>query len=126
MNSMNRSQFRNCTESDQFLGDLFEGRRNQSKFDHGSYQSEWGDHRAHERHWVDFHSWRHAGHISPVSNVFHSNPQVQNHLTSLRGDQPQRRQRMRGGSEVVGFFSSSSSGTTTGLSATVLTTVIMT
>lgn len=30
------------------------------------------------------------------------------------------------GSEVVGFFSSSSSGTTTGLSATVLTTVIMT
>jgi hypothetical protein len=36
--------------------------------------------------------------------VFHSNPQVQNRLTSLRGDQPQRRQRTRGGSEVVGFF----------------------
>src|ERR1700730_1081181 len=126
MKSKNRSQFRNCTEVTSSLGICSRADRNHSKFDHGSYQSEWGDHQAHERHWVDFHSWRHAGHISPISNVFHSNPQVQNHLTSWRGDQPQRRQRMRGGSEVVGFFSSSSSGTTTGLSATVLTTVIMT
>jgi hypothetical protein len=32
----------------------------------------------------------------PVSKVFHSNPQVQNHLSSLRGDQPHRGQRMWG------------------------------
>jgi len=30
-----------------------------------------------------------------VSKVFHSLPQVQNHLSSLRGDQPQSGQRMR-------------------------------
>jgi hypothetical protein len=47
-------------------------------------------------------------------------PQVQNHLSSLRGDQPQSGQRMRGGSDSLGFLSSSiwRSGTTTGLSAT--------
>jgi hypothetical protein len=27
--------------------------------------------------------------MPPVSNVFHSLPQVQNHLSSFRGDQPQ-------------------------------------
>jgi hypothetical protein len=60
-----------------------------------------------------------------VSNVFHCFPQVQNHLSSLRGDQPQSGQRMRG---VPGFFSSSSprSGTMTGLSATGLMLAIMT
>jgi hypothetical protein len=51
-----------------------------------------------------------------VSNVFHSCPQSQNHLSSLRGDQPQSGQRMRGGSDVTGF--SSRSGALTGLSAT--------
>ena len=55
-----------------------------------------------------------------MSKVFHSLPQAQNHLSSLRGDQPHSGQRMRGGSEAPGFFSSSSSrsGTMTGLSAT--------
>jgi hypothetical protein len=41
-----------------------------------------------------------------VSKVFHSLPQVQNHLSSLRGDQPQSGQRMLG---VPRFFSSSRS-----------------
>jgi hypothetical protein len=45
---------------------------------------------------VSVHRWRHAGHTPPVSNVFHCSPQVQNHLSSLRGDQPQSGQRMRG------------------------------
>ena len=44
-----------------------------------------------------------------MSNVFHSLPQVQNHLCSLRGDQPHSGQRMRGGSDSPGFLSSSSS-----------------
>jgi hypothetical protein len=48
--------------------------------------------------------------------VFHSKPQVQNHLSSLRGDRPHRGQRMRGGSDATGF--SSRSGTMTGFSAT--------
>jgi hypothetical protein len=59
--------------------------------------------------------------------VFHSLPQVQNHVSSFRGDQPQSGQRMRGGSKAPGFFSSSSprSGTRTGLSATGLMPAIM-
>jgi hypothetical protein len=46
--------------------------------------------------------------------VFHSNPHSQKHLSSLRGDQPQSAQRIRGGSDSPGFFSSSRSrlGTT--------------
>jgi hypothetical protein len=32
--------------------------------------------------------------MPPVSNVFHSFPHVQNHLSSLRGDQPQSVQRI--------------------------------
>jgi hypothetical protein len=31
-----------------------------------------------------------------VSNVFHSSPQLQNHLSSLRGDQSQSGQRVLG------------------------------
>jgi len=41
------------------------------------YQSECGDHRLHERHWVEVHWWKHAGHTPPVSNVFHEWPQLQ-------------------------------------------------
>jgi hypothetical protein len=54
-----------------------------------------------------------------VSKVFHSLPQVQNHLSSLWGDQPQSGHWMRGGSDSPGFLSSKSSrsGTMTGLSA---------
>jgi hypothetical protein len=48
-----------------------------------------------------------------VSNVFHRCPQVQNHLSLLRGDQPQSGQRMLGGFESSGFFSSSSSRSST-------------
>ena len=36
-----------------------------------------------------------TGQTPPVSNVFHSLPQVQNHLSSLWGDQPHSGQRMR-------------------------------
>ena len=61
----------------------------------------------------------------PVSNVFHSCPQVHNHLSSLRGDQPHSGQRMRG---VPGSFSPSRSrsGAKTGLSATGLMAFIVT
>jgi hypothetical protein len=34
--------------------------------------------------------------MPPVSNVFHSYPQVQDQRSSLLGDQPQSGQRMRG------------------------------
>jgi hypothetical protein len=66
--------------------------------------------------------------MPPVSNVFHPQPQVQNHLSSLRGDQPQRGQRMRGGPDASGFFPSSSSrsGTMTGLFTAGLMPAIMT
>jgi hypothetical protein len=37
-----------------------------------------------------------CGATPPVSNVFHSCPQLQDHRSSLRGDQPQSGQRMRG------------------------------
>src|SRR5207249_270865 len=47
-----------------------------------AYQSECGDQRAHDRHWV--------------SKVFHSCPQVQDQRSSLRGEQPQSGHRMRG------------------------------
>ena len=82
-----------------------------------TYQSECGDQRAHERHWVEVHWWRQAGQTPPVSNVFHSFPQLQDHRSSLRGDQPHSGQRMRGpdGSRSC---SRSRSGTMTGLSAT--------
>ena len=63
---------------------------------HCTYQSECGDHRLHERHWVEVHWWRHAGHTPPVSNVFHSWPQLQDQRSPLRGDQPQSGHRMRG------------------------------
>ena len=43
--------------------------------------------------------------MPPVSNVFHSYPQVQDQRSSLLGDQPQSGQRMRG---VPGSFRSSS------------------
>ena len=38
------------------------------------YQSTCFDHRAHDRHWVSRHVLRHAGHVPPVSNVFHEWP----------------------------------------------------
>ena len=47
-----------------------------------------------------------------MSNVFHSLPQVQNHLSSLRGDQPHSGQRMRG-SDGSRLFSASSSRSNT-------------
>jgi len=62
---------------------------------HRAYQSECGDHLLHERHWVSVHWCRHAGHTPPVSKVFHSLPQVQNHLSSLRGVQTQSGHRIR-------------------------------
>lgn len=72
------------------------------------YQWECGDHRLQRRHCVSVHWSKQAGHTPPVSNVFHSKPQVQNHLSCLRGDQSQSGQRMRGGSDSPGLFSSSS------------------
>jgi len=66
-----------------------------------AYQREWNDHRLQARHWVSVHWCRQAGQTPPVSKVFHSSPQVQNHLSSLRGDQPQSGQRMRGGSDFT-------------------------
>ena len=71
------------------------------------------------------HWWMQAGQTPPVSNEFHSCPQVQNHLSSLRGDQPHSGQRMRG---VPGSFSPSRSrsGAKTGLSATGLMALIVT
>jgi hypothetical protein len=80
-----------------------------------AYQSECGDQRVHERHWVVVHWWRQAGQTPPVSNVFHSFPQEQDHRSSLRGDQPQSGQRMRGSD---GLWLFSSSRFTTALSAT--------
>ena len=43
----------------------------ESILSHRAYQSECGDQWAHERHWVEVHWWRQAGHTPPVSNVFH-------------------------------------------------------
>jgi hypothetical protein len=48
-----------------------------------------------------------------VSNVFHSLPHSQNHLSSFRGDQPQSGQRMRGLDGSCIFSSSSSRFKTT-------------
>ena len=48
-----------------------------------------------------------------MSKVFHSFPQVQNHLSSLRGDQPHSGQRMRGPDGAWLFSSSSSRSRTT-------------
>ena len=59
-----------------------------------AYQSECGDQRAHERHCVEVHWWRHAGHTPPVSKAFQSWPQVHDQRSSLRGDQPQSGHRM--------------------------------
>jgi len=81
------------------------------KFGHCSYQSECGDHRLHERHWVAVHWCRQAGQTPPVSNVFHRWPQVQDRKSSFRGDQPQSGQRMRVPDGPV--LSSSSRSTTT-------------
>jgi hypothetical protein len=70
---------------------------NQGSGDHSwLYQSECGDQRAHERHCVEVHCWRQAGHTPPVSNVFHRCPQLHDHRSSLRGDQPQSGHRIRG------------------------------
>src|SRR5579871_983070 len=60
-----------------------------------TYHSECADHRLHERHWVSIHWCRQAGQTPPVSNVFQSYPQVQNHLFYFLGDQPHSGQRMR-------------------------------
>jgi hypothetical protein len=67
-----------------------------SNYHQCAYQSECGDHCSHERHCVEVHCWRHAGHTPPVSNVFHRWPQSQNQRSSLRGDQPQSGHRIRG------------------------------
>ncbi len=77
---------------------------------HCTYQSECGDQRAHERHCVEVHCWRHAGHTPPVSNVFHSWPQLQDQRSSFWGDQPQSGHRMRGpdGSRLFSWSSSRS------------------
>lgn len=75
---------------------------------YAAYQSECGDHRMQERHCVSVHWCRQAGQTPPVSNVFHSCPQVQNHLSSLRGEQPQSGQRMREPEESWLLSSSSS------------------
>jgi len=75
---------------------------------HFAYHSECGDHRAHERHWVEVQRWRQAGQTPPVSNVFHEWPQEQDHWSSLRGDQPQSGHRIRG-TEGSWLFSSTSS-----------------
>ena len=53
-----------------------------------AYQSECGDQPLQERHCVEVHWCRPAGHTPPVSNVFHSWPQLQDQRSSLRGDQP--------------------------------------
>jgi hypothetical protein len=52
---------------------------------HSACHSECCDQRLHERHWFSAHWCRHAGQTSSVSNLFHLHPQVQNHLSSLRG-----------------------------------------
>ena len=39
----------------------------------------------------EVHWWMQAGQTPPVSNEFHSCPQVHNHRSSLRGDQPHSR-----------------------------------
>jgi len=62
---------------------------------------------------VEVHWWRHAGHTAPVSNVFHSWPQVQDQRSSLRGDQPHSGHRMREPEEPRLFSSSSSRSRTT-------------
>jgi hypothetical protein len=49
--------------------------------------------------------------MPPVSKVFHSLPHVQNHLSSLRGDQPHSGQRMREPEELLLLSSSSRSNT---------------
>jgi len=64
---------------------------------HGcEYQSECGDQRVQERHWVEVQWRRHAGHTPPVSKVFHSWPQLQDDRSFLLGDHPQSGHRMRG------------------------------
>jgi hypothetical protein len=61
-----------------------------------------------------------------VSNVFHSCPHVQHHLSFLRGDQLHCGQRMRGPEGWWVFsFSCSRSGTMTGLLASGLMPAIM-
>ncbi len=91
---------------------------------HFTYQSECRDHRLQERHWVSVHRWRHAGQTPPVSNVFHSCPQVQNHRSSLRGDQPQSGHRIRGPDGSWLFSSSSRSKTTEDLPTSLKTVEI--
>ena len=60
------------------------------------YQSEYIDQRVHERHCVEVHWWRQAGHTPLASKVFHRCPQLHDQRSSLRGDQPQSGHRMRG------------------------------
>jgi hypothetical protein len=75
---------------------------------HCSYQSECGDQRWQERHWVSVQRWRQAGQTPPVSNVFHACLQVQAHRSSLRGDHPHCGHRMRGPEGPTSFLPSRS------------------
>jgi hypothetical protein len=74
------------------------------------YQSECGDHWLQERHCVSVHWCMHAGQTPPVSKVFQALPHLQDHWSSLRGDQPQSGHRMRG-PEVSPLLSSAESMT---------------
>ena len=50
----------------------------------------------HAGHCVDIHCRMHAGHIPPVSNVFHKCPQLHAQRAFASGDQAHNGQRMRG------------------------------
>ena len=76
------------------------------------YQSECGDHRPHERHWVSIQRRRQVGQMPPVSNVFHSKPQLQHQRSSLRGVQPHSGQRMCGPDVSRDWFCSTCSSIT--------------
>src|SRR5438034_9318045 len=80
---------------------------------HFAYQSECGDQPVQERHCVVVHWWRQTGHTPPVSNVFHSCPQLQDQRSSFWGDQPQSGHRMRGPDGPRLFSGSSSRSKTT-------------
>lgn len=79
---------------------------------HCSYQSECGDQRWQERHWVSVQRWRQPGQMPPVSNVFHACLQVQAQRSCLRGDHPQRGHRMRVSEGPTSFLPSRSRSST--------------
>jgi hypothetical protein len=54
---------------------------------HSTYQSECADHRAHERHRVSVHWRKRAGHISPVSHVFHESQSVREETSCRSGSE---------------------------------------